>query len=199
MTMGFRRRWRGAFQPFVAHPTSRISLPISLHVPTPCHHPRAAATSSTGAAPSGASSCAPTESPTTPSSTAWPSPPRRPTSASSASIVALAIVSCRRRFPGWSGTRRAPGARAGRRPPRCRWRRVHGAGHGAREQIAVLGAWMTERTRSCGRSEHEASGAHARYPGERRCRTWDAVTVALAAALRATTLHDGAGARAVAT
>ena len=80
------------------------------------------------------------------------------------------------RFPGWSVTRRAPGARAGRRSPRCHWRRVHGAGHGAWEEIVALGAGKGERTRSCFRSEHEVRGAHPRCPRERRCRTWDAPT-----------------------
>ena len=65
--------------------------------------------------------------------------------------------------------------------------------------IAALGAEIAERTRSCVRSEHEASDAHARCARERRCRTWDAVTVALTAALRALHRGDGAGARAVAT
>ena len=61
----------------------------------------------------------------------------------------------------------------------------------------MLGAWMMERTRSCFRSEHEASGAQVRGACERRCRTWDAVTVAWTAALRTLRRGDGAGARAV--
>ena len=68
---------------------------------------------------------------------------------------------------------------------------------GAEEKIVALGAGMGERTRSCFRSEHEAGGAHARCPRERRCRTWDTATVARAAALRAPHRGDGAGARAV--
>jgi hypothetical protein len=70
---------------------------------------------------------------------------------------------------------------------------------GAEEKIVALGAWMKERTGPCGRSEHEASGGHARCACERRCKARDAVTEAQIAALRAPHRGDGAGARAVAT
>jgi len=65
--------------------------------------------------------------------------------------------------------------------------------------IAALGVCTVERTRACGRSEHEVGDAHARWARERRCRTWDAVTVARTVALRAAHRGDGADARAVAT
>ena len=80
--------------------------------------------------------------------------------------------------------------------------RAPGRGHARttvpRQTIVALGAELVERTGTCGRSEHEASGGHARCMCERRCKARDAVTVALAAALCASHLHDGAGARAVA-
>ena len=69
---------------------------------------------------------------------------------------------------------------------------------GAGEKGVALGAGMMERTRSCFRSEHEAWSRSCAQPRERRCRTWDAVTVAWTVALRALHRGDGAGARAVA-
>ena len=94
--------------------------------------------------------------------------PRRAPLAS-CTIVALATESCPRRFPGSSVTRRAPRARGGHRPPRCRWRRVHGAWRGAREMIVALGAAMAKRTGPCQR-ELEAAGAHTRSPVRARAR-----------------------------
>ena len=69
---------------------------------------------------------------------------------------------------------------------------------GGEEKIAGLGGGMRERTGPCQREHGSGRRASAR-PRASACKDQDAVTVALTAALRAAHLHDGAGARAVAT
>ena len=68
---------------------------------------------------------------------------------------------------------------------------------GADEKGVVLSAGMVERTGTCQREQAPRRRACA-HPHASACKDQDAVTVALAAALRAPHLHDGAGARAVA-
>jgi len=69
---------------------------------------------------------------------------------------------------------------------------------GAQEKIAALSACTMERTGPCQR-ERGAGRRSCPHPRASACKDQDAVTEAQIAALRAPHLHDGAGARAVAT
>jgi len=69
----------------------------------------------------------------------------------------------------------------------------------AEERILALGAEMVERTGTCDQASARQDLAHVRGHARARCKSQDAVTVARTAALCASHLHDGAGARAVAT
>ena len=102
---------------------------------------------------------------------------------------------CERGAAAWERLRVVPLSRMESRA------RARGSGHARatvpRKTIVALSAWTMERTGPCQRER----GAGRRSSGEPRasaCKDQDAVTVALAAALRALHLHDGAGARAVA-
>jgi hypothetical protein len=91
-----------------------------------------------------------------------------------------------RRFPGWSRARVRPAG--GTHARRCRGEdRWSGSLNDGADQVL-----LPERARGVVSLMRVAAR-------ERRCRTWDAVTVARTAALRAPHRGDGAGARAVAT
>jgi hypothetical protein len=86
------------------------------------------------------------------------------------------------------------GGRAGRRAPGGQGARAR---DGAQEKIAALGACTMERTGPCQR-ERGTGRRSCPHPRASACKDQNAVTSAQIAALRATHLHDGAGARAVA-